>query len=106
MWGPSVTLVIVDAMQHQELAKLFQNLESLDLRQPTKAAFDDYQSRFQQLAALTRLTSLKVHWDWSWGSFALSQVQATASTPGLQDTGSPSVRQLKFSGFLCRWLRD
>ena len=43
------------AMHHWELVKLFQNLKSLDLRQPTKAAFEDYQSRFGQLKALTRL---------------------------------------------------
>ncbi len=71
------------AVQHQELVKLFQNLESLDLRQPTNAAFQDYQSRFGQLKALTRLQSLKLHWNWSWGSFALSQVHSAASSEQL-----------------------
>ncbi len=73
------------AMQHWELAKLFQHVESLDLRQPIKAAFEDYRSRFEQLKALTRLKSLKLHWDWSWGSFALSQVHAKALTEESQD---------------------
>ena len=76
-------LKTVMAVQHQELVKLFQNLESLDLRQPTNAAFQDYQSRFGQLKALTRLQSLKLHWNWSWGSFALSQVHSAASSEQL-----------------------
>ena len=62
------------AMQHGELVKLFPNLESLDLRQPTKAAFEDYQSRCQQLRSLTQLNSLKLYWEWTWGKTALSQV--------------------------------
>ena len=63
------------AMQHGELVKLFPNLESLDLTQPTKAAFEAYQARWQQLRSLTRLNSLKLYWDWTWGKTALSQVQ-------------------------------
>ena len=55
--------------------KLFKNLESLDLRQHTEAAFKGSWSPFKQLTALTRLNSLKVHWHKSWCSFSLTQVR-------------------------------
>ena len=51
-------------MQLGEVVKLFANLEKLDLTQHDgTAAPKDYEPDFQQLSALRRLKSLKVHWD-------------------------------------------
>ena len=49
-------------MQPWELAKLFRNIKCLELRQHPELACKDVKSSFEQLTALTRLNSLKVHW--------------------------------------------
>ncbi len=50
-------------MQELGLLKAFPNLQSLELRHYTHAAPEEYQSAYQQLTALTRLTSLKLDLD-------------------------------------------
>ena len=49
-------------MQPWELAKLFKNLQHLELRQHPEVAYKDNMSSFEQLTALRKLKSLKVHW--------------------------------------------
>ncbi len=51
-------------MQHGELVKLFPELVSLDIH-ISEAVFGDYQSRFEQVTALTRLTTLTVSGDFA-----------------------------------------
>ncbi len=66
-------------MQPGELVKLFTNLDSLEIglsiadAQAAGEAVVRYQSRIQQLTALTGLCSLKVQWAWECFP-ALSQV--------------------------------
>ena len=70
-------------MQPGEVVRLFKNLESLDLRlytAGTEAVSCNalaYKARFEDLTALSRLSSLKVCWDkyWDWDrNFNLAQV--------------------------------
>ncbi len=61
-------------MQPLELVKLFENLQHLELRQHAEVAHMDSTSSFEQLAALTRLNSLTVHWHHSHSNFSLLQV--------------------------------
>ena len=54
--------------------KAFPNLQTLDLRHYTHAAPQEYQSAYEQLTALTRLTSLKLDLDEHFGHPTLIQV--------------------------------
>ena len=67
--GPFLTI-----MQPWELMKLFENLQRLELRQHPEKAYKDRFLLFEQLTALKKLNSLKVHWHHSHISFSLLQV--------------------------------
>ena len=61
-------------MQPWELAKLFENLQHLDLRQHLELAYKDCKASFEELTALRRLKSLKVQWHPSHRNFSVLQV--------------------------------
>lgn len=61
-------------MQELGLVKAFPNLQRLDLRHYTHAASEEYQSQYEQLTALTRLTSLKLDLDAHFRHPAVMQV--------------------------------
>ena len=67
-------------VQPWELVKLFENLQRLELRQHREVAYKDSKSAFEQLTALTRLESLKVHWHHSHTNFSVLQVMYYRST--------------------------
>ena len=61
-------------MQPWELVKLSENLQRLELRRDLGMGSMDRMPSFEQLAGLTRLNSLKVHWPRSHLNFPLFQV--------------------------------
>ncbi len=50
-------------MQERKLVTLFPNLRSLGISQHGEAAAEELRWRFEDLTALTRLSTLKVQWD-------------------------------------------